>query len=157
MKMASRSIDLICEKNKFAHEAHYFFLLAKKQICTCSTLFCLSLPLFCTTTMPFCTTKTSNFLVTNYCYGGIVVYSYQRFCFLCSSSLIGCWNQRELKALIPRVVVFANDPPSVERRILLSFFVLRSCGRKICLNMCHGISDGCPYLKNQCKSKYCQC
>ena len=24
--------------------------------------------------------------------------------------LIGCWNQRKLKALIPRVVVFANDP-----------------------------------------------
>ena len=42
MKMASTSIDLIRKK---------------KQICTCSRLFCLSLPLFCTTTMPFCTTK----------------------------------------------------------------------------------------------------
>ena len=31
--------------------------------------------------------------------------------------LIGCWNQRKLKALIPRVVVFANDQPSAERRI----------------------------------------
>ena len=50
MKMASRSIDLI----------------SKKNIWTCSTLFCLSLPLFCTTTMPFCTTKTSNFLFTRY-------------------------------------------------------------------------------------------
>ena len=40
--MASTSIDLIRKK---------------KQICTCSRLFCLSLPLFCTTTMPFCTTK----------------------------------------------------------------------------------------------------
>ena len=60
----------------------------KKQICTCSTLFCLSLPLFCTTTMPFCTTTTSNFLVTHYFYGGIVVYTYQRFCFLCSCSLL---------------------------------------------------------------------
>ena len=37
-----------------------------KNIWTCSTLFCLSLPLFCATTMPFCTTKTSNFLFTRY-------------------------------------------------------------------------------------------
>ena len=34
--------------------------------------------------------------------------------------VIGCWNQRKLKALTPRVVVFANDPPSAVRRILLS-------------------------------------
>ena len=39
--------------------------------------------------------------------------------------LIGCWNQWELKALIPRVVVFANDPSSVERRIDFAvFFIL---------------------------------
>ena len=37
MKMESGSIDLI----------------SKKQICTCSTLFCLSLPLFFTTTCRF--------------------------------------------------------------------------------------------------------
>ena len=37
--------------------------------------------------------------------------------------LIDCWNQRKLKAVILRVVVFANDPPSVERRILLSFLL----------------------------------
>ena len=73
MKMASRSIDVISKK---------------KQICTCSTLFCLSLQLFCTTTRPFCTTKTSNFPVTHYFYGGIVVCAYQRFCFLCSCSLL---------------------------------------------------------------------
>ena len=43
-------------KNEFARAAHFFFSIAKKQICTCSTLFCLSLPLFCTTTiMPSCT------------------------------------------------------------------------------------------------------
>ena len=30
--------------------------------------------------------------------------------------LIGRWNQRKLKALIPHVVVFSNDPPSAERR-----------------------------------------
>ena len=40
------------------------------------------------------------------------------------AALIGCWNQRKLKALIPRVVVFANDPPSVERRIDFLSFLL---------------------------------
>ena len=47
--------------------------------------------------------------------------------------------------LIPRVVVFASDPPSAERRILdhfaVFFIVLRSCGRKICLNTFHGNSE----------------
>ena len=38
--------------------------------------------------------------------------------------LIGCWNQRKLKALIPRVVVFANDQPSAERRIDFAVFFL---------------------------------
>ena len=38
--------------------------------------FCLSLPLFCTTTTLFCRTKKSNFLVTHYFYGGIVVCAY---------------------------------------------------------------------------------
>ena len=44
----------------------------------------LSLSLFCTTSMPFCTTKMSNFLVTHYFYGGIVICAYQGFCFPCS-------------------------------------------------------------------------
>ena len=44
--------------------------------------------LFCMTTMPFCTTKPSNFLVTHYFYGAIVVCTYQRFCFLCLCSLL---------------------------------------------------------------------
>ena len=43
MKMASRSIDLISKKKKkkqIARAAHFFSTeLAKKQICTCSTLF----------------------------------------------------------------------------------------------------------------------
>ena len=69
--------------------------------------------------------------------------------------LIGCWNQRKLKALIPRVVVFVNDPPSAERRIdfAVFFIVLWSYGRKICLNMCHGNSEnsyGCSYLLRIC-------
>ena len=84
MKMASRSIHLISKKT--LHVQHTFFLIRKKQICTCSTLFGLSLPLFCTTTTLFCTTKASNFLVTHYFYGGIVVCAYPIFCFLCSCS-----------------------------------------------------------------------
>ena len=60
MKVASRLIDLINthKKNKFAHEARFFVF---------------PLPLFCTTTTLFCTSKTSNFLVTHYFYGEIVV------------------------------------------------------------------------------------
>ena len=57
--------------------------------------------------------------------------------------LINCGKRRKLKALIPRVVVFVNDPSSAERRIdfAVFFIVLWSYGRKICLNMCHGNSE----------------
>ena len=83
MKMASRLIDLISKK--------------KKTNCTCSTLFLLyqqkpnlhvQHALLCTTTTLFCTTKTSNFLVTHYFYGGIVVCAYPIFSFLCSCALL---------------------------------------------------------------------
>ena len=65
--------------------------------------------------------------------------------------LIGCRKRRKLKALIPRVVVFVNDPSSAERRMdfAVFFIVLWSYGRKLCLNMCHGNSEnsyGCSYL-----------
>ena len=65
--------------------------------------------------------------------------------------LIGCRKRRKLKALIPRVVVFVNDPSSAKRRIdfAVFFIVLWSYGRKICLNMCHGNSEnsyGCSYI-----------
>ena len=49
--------------------------------------------------------------------------------------LIGCRKRRKLKAVIPRAVVFVNDPPSAERRIDFAVFY----GRKICLNMCQKI------------------
>ena len=57
--------------------------------------------------------------------------------------LIGCRKRRKLKALIPRVVVFVNDPSSAEKRIhsAVFFIVLGSYGRKIFLNMCHGNSE----------------
>ena len=69
--------------------------------------------------------------------------------------LIGCQKRQKLKALIPCVVVFMNDPSSAERRIdyAVFFIVLWSYGRKICLNMCHGNSEnsyGCSYLLRIC-------
>ena len=55
MKMASRSIDLISNKTSL-HLQHAFLSI---------------FAVVCTTTTPFYTTKTSNFLVTDYFYGGI--------------------------------------------------------------------------------------
>ena len=45
MKIVSRLIDLISKKNNNnkLHEQQFFLLISKKQICTCSMLFCLSL------------------------------------------------------------------------------------------------------------------
>ena len=89
MKMASRLIDLISKKPNCACST-LFPLTSKKQICTCSTLFCLSLAVVLHeyNAALFCTTKTSNFLVTHYLVGGIVVCAYPIFCFLCSCSLL---------------------------------------------------------------------
>ena len=87
--MASRSIDLISKKNKL-HVQHTFFsnLNSTKTNLHVQHAFCLSLPLFCITTTLFCRTKTSNFLVTHYFCGGIVVCAYPMFCLLCSCSLL---------------------------------------------------------------------
>ena len=38
--------------------------------------------------------------------------------------LIGCLKRRKLKALIPRVVVFVNDPPSAERKVDFAVLLL---------------------------------
>ena len=72
MNMASRLIDVISKKKKFARFSLVVFPLL----------------LFCTTTTLFCTAKTSNFLVTHYFHGGIVVCAYPIFCLLCSCSLL---------------------------------------------------------------------
>ena len=85
--MASRSIDLISKKTNCTCST-LFFLISKKTNLHVQHAFCLSLPLFCTTTTLFCRTKTSNFLVTHYFYGGIVVCAYPIFCFLCPCSLL---------------------------------------------------------------------
>ena len=82
MKMAqSRLIDLISNQTNCTCSTLYL-LISKKRF------FVFPLPLFCTTTTLFCTTKTSNFLVTNYFYGEIVVSAYPIFCFQCSCSLL---------------------------------------------------------------------
>ena len=52
---------------------------------------CLSLPLLCTTTTLFCRTKTSNFLVAHYFYGGIVVCAYSIFCVHVRFYFSPCW------------------------------------------------------------------
>ena len=62
--------------------------------------------------------------------------------------LISCWTHQKLKALIPREhsSFRANEPPSLP----VFFIFLRYCGRKLCLNMCHGNSensDDCLYLR----------
>ena len=41
--------------------------------------------------------------------------------------LIGCRKRWKLKALITRVVVFVNDPPSAERRIDFVVFFIVLC------------------------------
>ena len=71
-----------------ARAAHLFSPICKKTNLHVQHAFCLFLPLFCTTTTLFCRTKTSNFLVTHYFYGGIVVCAYPVFCLLCSCSLL---------------------------------------------------------------------
>ena len=60
--------------------------------------------------------------------------------------LIGCRKRLKLKALIPRVVVFMNDPPSAERRIDFAvFFIALICAMEIQKN-----SVGCSYLLRIC-------
>ena len=66
------------------HVQHTIFFNQKKETnLHVQHACCLSLPLFCTTTTLFCRTKSSNFLVTHYFYGGIVARTYPIFCLLC--------------------------------------------------------------------------
>ena len=61
--------------------------------------------------MPFCTNKTSNFLVTKYFYGGIVVpvCAYQRGCFPCSCSL-SFFHCRSFSPCWPLAFLFFSPP-----------------------------------------------
>ena len=77
------------QKNKL-HVQHTFSSNQQKTNLHVQHAF-LSFPchFFFTTITLFCTTKTSNFLLTHYFYGGIVVCVYLIiFCFLCSCSLL---------------------------------------------------------------------
>ena len=76
--------------------------------------------------------------------------------------LIGCRKRRKVKALIPRVVVFVNDPSSAERRIdfAVFFIVLWFYGRKYALicameiqkihMVVHIVSGFALYTENEC-------
>ena len=76
------------QKNKL-HVQHTFFSNKQKTDLHMQHTFCLSLPLSSPTTTLFCRTKTSNFLVTCFYYGGIIVVcAYPIFCLLCSFSLL---------------------------------------------------------------------
>ena len=85
--MASRSVDLISKKKTNCAFSTLFFVISKKTNLHVQQAFCLSLPLFSITTTLFCRTKTSNFPVIHYFYGGIVVCAYLIFCLLCSCAL----------------------------------------------------------------------
>ena len=87
MKMASRLIDLISKKTNCMCSTLFFLISKKKTNLHVQHAFCLFFALFCTTTTLFCRTKTPNFLVTHYFYGGIVVCAYPILCLLCSSLL----------------------------------------------------------------------
>ena len=73
-------------QQKKLHVQHMFFLISKKKKTNLhvKNAFCLSLP----TVQKRLSTKTSNFIVTLYFYGGIVVCAYPIFCLLCSCSLL---------------------------------------------------------------------
>ena len=69
--------------------------------------------------------------------------------------LIGCWNQRKLKAPILRVSSRMTSRRRREGSTLLSFLLFYglSYRKKICVNMCPGNSensDGCLYLLRIC-------
>ena len=76
------------QKNKL-HVQHTFSSNQQKTNLHVQHAF-LSFPCRCFArpTTLFCTTKTSNFLVTHYFYGEIVVCAYTIFCFQCSCSLL---------------------------------------------------------------------
>ena len=67
--------------------------------------------------------------------------------------LIGCWNQRKLKAFLPRLADSTEKSSWMicrqrKRRILFLFFiVLRSWGQKICLN--HWFSHNVTKIHNK--------
>ena len=89
---------------------HTFFLITKKNKFASAARFLSSLPLFCTTTRLFCRTKTSNFQVTHYFYGGIVVCAYPIFCLLCTCLLFNSFHCRLFSPCRPLVFLIVSQP-----------------------------------------------
>ena len=85
--MASRSIDLISKKTNCTCSTLFFLVSKKNKLARAARFLSFFAVVFTTTTL-FCVTKTSNFRVTHYFYGGIVVCAYSIFCLLCSCSLL---------------------------------------------------------------------
>ena len=71
--MASRSIDVISKETNCTCSTLFSLISKNNKFARAALFFLISLPLFCTTTTLFCRTKSSNFLVTHYFSGGIVV------------------------------------------------------------------------------------
>ena len=61
----------------------------------------------------------------------------------------GSWKRFFLALLIALKNLREWSAVSGEKGFAVFFIVLRSCGRKICLNMCH-IKNSCPYLLRFC-------
>ena len=76
------------EKTNCTYSTLFLLISKKKKFARAARFFVFPLLWFCTTTTLFCTAKTSNFLVTHYFHGGIVVCAYSIFCLLCSCSLL---------------------------------------------------------------------
>ena len=132
MKMASRSIDLVSKITNL-HVQHTFFLVSKKTNLHVQHTFLFFFAVVLHDTMPFCTTKMSNFQVTHYFYGGIVVCAYQRFCFLCSCSLLfscGCLFSPSCWALLAGCSLLATSI-SLFLTVTMNFSCFSSI--KICL------------------------
>ena len=106
-----------------------------------------------------CTTKTSSVLVTHYFYGGVVVCAYQRFCFLCSCSLLffHCrsfspeWfssNEIRLPSTSPVINVIVNIKNNVEKDrtlfvclfFVLFFFLSKSLGGHVIFFRCISVA-----------------
>ena len=104
-----------------------------------------------------CTTKTSSVLVIHYFYGGVVVCAYQRFCFLCSRSLLffHCcsfspeWfssNEIRLPTTFSVINVIVNIKNNVEKDrtlfvcLFVFFFLFKSPGGHVIFFRCLSVA-----------------
>ena len=89
MKMASRSTHLISKKPNCTYGTLFFLISKKNKFARAARTFVFLCRCFARLQRCFVRLhKTSNFLVTHYFYGGIVVCAYPIFCFQCPCSLL---------------------------------------------------------------------